>query len=77
MNLTPTEVTGLQREIDFYAVARHRHNMADIKKFLKAVRAKFKDEEIAELWQGFKVKHKNGSLHVYSFSTGNWYSHEG
>lgn len=73
--LKPSDVTGLQREIDFYAVAQHRHNISDIKKFLRAVRAKFKDGEIAELWQGFKVKHINGNLYIYSMSTGEWYEH--
>lgn len=71
--INPTDISGLQREIDFYAIARHKNNISDIKQFLKAVRSKFKDDEIKELLQGFKVKTINEKIYVYSLQTKNWY----
>lgn len=74
--LTKKEVMGLEREIQFYAQARHKYNLTDIKKFLRATRQKFKDDEVAELLLGFKVNHKNGNIWVHSLSTGSWYEHK-
>lgn len=69
-------MNNIKMEIDFAAIAWHRHTKTDVKKFLKAVRAKFPDKDVKELRQGFKVVTNDEKLHIYSLNSGCWYLSE-